>query len=70
MADSALSHGLTKAKTTTAAHRPRRDPMRWVVLAIAGVAAVLLFRARWSVLRTLAVCAVLGLAAGLAGLPL
>ena len=34
------------------------------------VAAVLLFRLRWSVLRTLGVCALLGLAAGLAGLPL
>jgi len=42
---------------------------RWVALAITGVAAVLLFRLRWSVLRTLGVCAVLGLAAGLAGLP-
>ena len=31
---------------------------------------VLLFRLRWSVLRTLGVCAVLGLTAGLAGLPL
>ena len=42
---------------------------RWVALAITAVAAVLLFRLRWSVLRTLGVCAVLGLAAGLAGLP-
>ncbi|MGR7026911.1 chromate efflux transporter [Geodermatophilus sp. URMC 62] len=41
-------------------------PVTWV---IAAVAAVLLFRVRWSVLRTLGVCAVLGLAAGLAGLP-
>jgi chromate transporter len=32
------------------------------------VAAALLFRLRWSVLRTLGVCAVLGLAAGLLGL--
>ncbi|SHG29506.1 chromate efflux transporter [Geodermatophilus nigrescens] len=48
------------------------DPatLRWVPLVVALVAAVLLFRVRWSVLRTLAVCAVLGLAAGLAGLPL
>jgi chromate transporter len=43
--------------------------VRWVALGSAVVAAVLLFRARWSVLRTLGVCAVLGLAAGLAGLP-
>jgi chromate transporter len=42
---------------------------RWVALAISAVAAVLLFRVRWSVLRTLGVCAVLGLATGLAGLP-
>jgi chromate transporter len=40
-----------------------------VPLAIALVAAVLLFRLRWSVLRTLGVCALLGLLAGLAGLP-
>jgi chromate transporter len=43
---------------------------RWIAWVIAAVAAVLLFGLRWSVLRTLAVCAVLGLAAGLAGLPL
>jgi chromate transporter len=43
--------------------------LRPVGLAIAVVAAVLIFRFRWSVLRTLGVCAVLGLAAGLAGLP-
>jgi chromate transporter len=49
---------------------PDVSTVRWVVLAIAVVAAVLLFRLRWSVLRTLGVCAVLGLAAGLAGLPL
>ena len=42
---------------------------RWVALAITAVAAVLLFRLRWSVLRTLGVCAALGLAAGLSGLP-
>jgi chromate transporter len=42
---------------------------RPVALAVAVVAAVLLFRLRWSVLRTLGACAVLGLAAGLAGLP-
>ncbi len=47
------------------------DPagVRPVAWAVAAVAAVLLFRLRWSVLRTLGVCAVLGLAAGLAGLP-
>ena len=34
MADSVLSDGLTKPKAAAAAHRARRDPMRWVVLAI------------------------------------
>jgi chromate transporter len=38
-------------------------------LAIAVLAAVLLFRVKWSVLRTLAVCALVGLTAGLVGLP-
>jgi chromate transporter len=44
--------------------------LRPVPLVIALVAAVLVFRIRWSVLRTLGACAVLGLVAGLAGLPL
>ncbi|SDN78514.1 chromate efflux transporter [Geodermatophilus sp. DSM 45219] len=48
---------------------PDLGTLRPVPLAIAAVAAVLLFRLRWSVLRTLGVCALLGLAAGLAGLP-
>ena len=48
---------------------PDLATLRPVPLAIAVVAAVLLFRVRWSVLRTLGVCALLGLAAGLAGLP-
>jgi chromate transporter len=53
-------------------HLALPDPatLRPVPLAIALLAAVLLFRLRWSVLRTLGVCAVLGLVAGLAGLPL
>ncbi|WP_100500576.1 chromate efflux transporter [Geodermatophilus chilensis] len=52
-------------------HLELPDPatLRPVSLAIAVVAAVLLFRLRWSVLRTLGVCALLGLVAGLAGLP-
>jgi chromate transporter len=49
---------------------PDLTTLRIVPLVIAVVAAVLIFRLRWSVLRTLGVCAVLGLAAGLAGLPL
>ena len=40
-----------------------------VALVIAVVAAVLLFRLRWSVLRTIGVCALLGIAAALLGLP-
>jgi chromate transporter len=36
-------------------------------LAVAGLATILLFRARWSVPRTLGACAVVGLAAGLVG---
>jgi chromate transporter len=43
--------------------------VRWLSVVIGAVAAVLLFRLRWSVLRTLGVCALLGLVAGLAGLP-
>jgi chromate transporter len=49
---------------------PDLTTLRPVPLAIALVAAALIFRLKWSVLRTLGVCAVLGLAAGLAGLPL
>ena len=61
---------------TTRVHRgalqlelPDLATLRPLALAIALLAAVLLFRARWSVLRTLGVCALAGLAAGLAGLP-
>jgi chromate transporter len=49
---------------------PDLTTLRLVPLVIAVVAAVLLFRVKWSVLRTLGICALLGLAAGLAGLPL
>ncbi|MCF6737011.1 chromate efflux transporter [Blastococcus sp. KM273129] len=49
---------------------PVLTTLRPVPLVIAVVAAVLLFRVKWSVLRTLGVCAVLGLVAGLAGLPI
>jgi chromate transporter len=47
------------------------DPatVRPIPLAIATVAGILIFVARWPMLRTLAVCGALGLAAGLAGLP-
>jgi len=49
---------------------PDPTTLRPVALGIAVVAALLLFKAQWSVLRTLGVCAALGLAAGLAGLPI
>ena len=48
---------------------PDLGTLRPVPLAIAVLAALLLFRLRWSVLRTLGVRALLGLTAGLAGLP-
>jgi chromate transporter len=46
---------------------PDVTSLRPVALGIAVVAAVLLFRLRWSVLRTLGICAALGLVAGLTG---
>lgn len=48
---------------------PDLTTLRATSLAIAVIAAILIFRLRWSVLRTLGVCAALGLAAALAGLP-
>ena len=47
---------------------PVPDSVRPVQLGIALIAGVLLFRARWSVLRTLGACAALGLFAGIVGL--
>jgi chromate transporter len=47
---------------------PDVTTLRPVPLAITAVAGVLLFAVRWPVLRTLGVCAVLGLLAGLTGL--
>ncbi|MEU4562905.1 chromate efflux transporter [Actinoplanes sp. NPDC023936] len=48
---------------------PQWDTVRWTPLAIAVIAALLIFKAKWSVLRVLGVSALLGLLAGLAGLP-
>jgi chromate transporter len=48
---------------------PDLSTLRPVALGITVVAAVLIFRLRWSVLRTLGICAALGLIAGLSGLP-
>jgi chromate transporter len=53
-----------------ALHVPDVTTLRPVPLLIAVLAAVLLFALRQPVLRVLGVCAVLGLAAGLAGLPI
>jgi chromate transporter len=49
---------------------PQVGTVRWVAVVIAVVAAVLVFKVKWSVLRTLGVCAALGLVAGLSRLPL
>jgi chromate transporter len=49
---------------------PDLTALRPVALAIAITAAVLIFRFRWSVLRTLGACTLLGLAAGLMSVPL
>jgi chromate transporter len=49
---------------------PDLSSARPVAFVVAVVAAVLLFRLRWSVLRTLGACALLGTALGLAGAPL
>ncbi len=68
------------AHTLFAATQPRRwgpvhiqlpDPttIRPVAIAIAATAMLLLFRLRWSVLRTLGICALLGIAAAVAGIP-
>jgi chromate transporter len=48
---------------------PDLASVRWLAVGIAALAALLLFRLRWSVLRTLGVCALVGLVAGLAGVP-
>jgi len=48
---------------------PQLDSIRPVALVIAAAAAVMIFRARWSVLRTLGVCALLGLGAAAIGIP-
>ncbi|MBO3742720.1 chromate efflux transporter [Actinoplanes flavus] len=48
---------------------PHLETIRWTPLAITVIASVLIFTVKWSVLRVLGVCALLGLAAGLAGLP-
>jgi chromate transporter len=60
------------AKTSTigslALELPGPGSLRPVALGITVIAAVLIFRLKWSVLRTLGVCALLGLTAGLTGL--
>ena len=44
---------------------PHVDSLKPLSLAVAPFAALLLFRVKWSVLRTLGACALVGLAAGL-----
>jgi chromate transporter len=48
---------------------PDPTTVRPGAVGITVIATLLLFRQRWSVLRTLGVCAVLGIVAALAGLP-
>lgn len=62
--------GVDVCEQPLAMHLPDATTLRPVPLAIAVVGALLLFAARWSVLRVLGVCAVLGLVAGLTGLPI
>jgi chromate transporter len=64
-----FSHSTTLDAGPLTIHLPDLATLRPVHLGIAVIAALLIFAARWSVLRTLGVCAVLGLAAGLLGLP-
>ncbi|BDQ24108.1 hypothetical protein RQN9TF_33135 (plasmid) [Rhodococcus qingshengii] len=48
---------------------PDVSSFRPLALVIGALAVVMIYRLKWSVLRTLGVCALLGLAAGLVGLP-
>jgi chromate transporter len=64
-----FSRTVTVDRGPLALHLPDPATLRPVPLVIGVVAAVLLFGVRWPVLRVLGVCAALGLAAGLAGLP-
>src|SRR3954452_18944057 len=48
---------------------PVMSSLQWDAVAVMVLGCYLIFRVKWSVLRTLGVCAVLGLLAGLAGLP-
>ncbi len=61
-------HTLFAVTTTVAAgplhlELPEPGSVRWVQVAIAVAAAVMIFRLRWSVLRTLGACALVGLVA-------
>lgn len=65
-----FSRTVTLNRTAMPVQVPDVATLRPVAFGIEVVAAVLLFKVQWSVLRTLGVCAALGLAAGLAGLPI
>jgi chromate transporter len=60
-----------RTSTTGPLHLELPDPStaRPVPLVIAGIAAILIFRFKWSVLRVLGISAALGVTASLAGLP-
>jgi chromate transporter len=47
---------------------PHAGSLKPLSLAVTGFAALLLFRAKWSVLRTLGACSLVGLMAGLVDL--
>jgi chromate transporter len=64
-----LFSGITETDLGPALALPDLSTPRPLAFAILAVAALLLFRRGWSVLRTLGVCALLGLAAALLGLP-
>jgi len=46
---------------------PQLDSIQWAALAITGLGCLLIFRLRWSVLRTLGVCAAAGVVVGVLG---
>jgi chromate transporter len=47
---------------------PHLDTIRPIALTVAVIAAVLIFAIKWSVLRTLGVCAAIGLLLGVTGI--
>lgn len=64
-----FSHTVALDTGPLAIQLPDLATLRPVTLVITVIGALLLFAARWSVLRVLGVCAALGMIAGLTGLP-